>query len=54
MAHTCPDCQQTCYCNGDIDDIVMDTELSYMNCTCCLGVDADEPEAGELTELKEE
>jgi ssDNA-binding Zn-finger/Zn-ribbon topoisomerase 1 len=21
MAHTCPDCGITCYCNGDIDDI---------------------------------
>lgn len=21
MAHTCPDCGQMCYCNGDVDDI---------------------------------
>lgn len=21
MGHTCPDCGQMCYCNGDIDDI---------------------------------
>jgi len=21
MAHTCPECGQTCYCCGDIDDI---------------------------------
>ncbi len=20
MAHECPECGQTCYCNGDIDD----------------------------------
>ena len=22
MAHSCPDCGVTCYCNGDIDDIL--------------------------------
>ena len=21
MAHSCPECYQTCHCNGDIDDI---------------------------------
>ena len=26
MAHTCPDCGQTCYCNGDIDDCLFDDD----------------------------
>lgn len=24
MAHSCPICDQQCYCGGDIDDICMD------------------------------
>jgi len=26
MAHTCPECGETCYCNGDIDDILFDDD----------------------------
>ena len=26
MAHSCPECGETCYCGGDIDDICMDWE----------------------------
>lgn len=25
MAHTCPDCDETCYCHGDIDDTLLGT-----------------------------
>ena len=32
MAHTCPDCGELCYCNGDIDDCEMDTEDTMLNC----------------------
>ena len=35
MAHTCPVCGQTCYCNGDIDDIILDTEEAVAKCTHC-------------------
>ncbi len=28
--HTCPDCGQACYCNGDIDD--HENELEAENC----------------------
>ncbi len=35
MAHSCPDCDQTCYCNGDIDDILIEDEKHVRRCVCC-------------------
>lgn len=41
MAHTCPDCGCECHCNGDIDDICLDTpeEMNacrhFLNPECC-------------------
>jgi hypothetical protein len=35
MAHECPDCGQTCYCGGDIDDCCLNSEHYYMNCSHC-------------------
>ena len=39
MAHTCPECGQACYCNGDIDDCVFDFEENVVKCNhwreCC-------------------
>lgn len=35
MAHSCPECGQTCYCNGDIDDCVLDDEAAVIACDCC-------------------
>ena len=35
MAHTCPVCGQVCYCNGDIDDIILDHDEDILNCICC-------------------
>ena len=32
MAHTCPDCGCQCYCNGDLDDICLDTSESVNSC----------------------
>lgn len=32
--HDCPDCGQACYCHGDIDDCVVETEeYSSEHCT---------------------
>lgn len=43
--HHCPECQQACYCAGDIDDIECRTSAwVYRNCTCCDGVDDDDRE----------
>ena len=33
MAHTCPECGQACFCNGDIDDCLNDFEEDVMNCS---------------------
>ena len=33
MAHSCPDCGQTCYCNGDIGDCCDDFPENVMKCT---------------------
>jgi len=32
MAHECPECGQTCYCNGDIDDCCFNFEEDVMRC----------------------
>ena len=32
MAHECPECGQTCYCNGDIDDCCFNFEDAVMRC----------------------
>ncbi len=51
MAHTCPVCGATCYCNGDIEDICLDLEDVVMACTHCYDEDEydfeDEFDGGE-------
>ena len=42
MAHTCPECGQMCYCNGDIDDCCNDFEEDVMNCSHYLECEKDE------------
>lgn len=32
MAHSCPECGQTCYCGGDIDDICFENTKEERNC----------------------
>lgn len=40
--HNCPRCGQACYCHGDIDDCVVETEeYSYDHCTCPCSDDDD-------------
>ena len=42
MAHTCHECGQACYCNGDIDDCCFDDDDATIACTCCpQGADDD-------------
>lgn len=31
MAHTCPKCDQMCYCNGDWDDALTCTDDPFCN-----------------------
>jgi hypothetical protein len=33
--HSCPECGQACYCNGDIDDIDSGDGEAEDNCICC-------------------
>lgn len=44
MAHECPECYQTCYCGGDIDDCCFNFDEDVMKCTHCPpdGVDDEE------------
>jgi hypothetical protein len=37
MAHTCPECGQTCFCNGDIDDINMGEDINCKHWRQCEG-----------------
>lgn len=41
MAHECPDCYQVCYCNGDIDDLILNEEKDLIACTHCLHAEED-------------
>ena len=54
MAHECPECGLLCHCCGDIDDIMLDTEESYLNCkhflsSDCVGYEGDENEEEEVS-----
>ena len=42
MAHSCPECHQVCYCNGDIDDCLFDFEEDVQGCTHCCGDEHDD------------
>jgi hypothetical protein len=41
MAHECPDCGQMCYCNGDIDDMLLNDDEDIDNCFHCLDSEDD-------------
>ena len=45
MAHSCPDCDATCYCNGDIDDIILESAEYERECDHylkCIEPESDE------------
>ena len=44
MAHSCPECGSQCYCNGDIDDILLEGTDEEEACTCCSGGDDEDDE----------
>ena len=46
MAHPCPECAATCFCDGDVDVIVMTKTRHGGDCSHCL--DEDDPEEGAL------
>ena len=51
MAHECPDCGLICYCNGDIDDMLLDNDEDVVMCSHCDedGYDPfDEPDEEEI------
>lgn len=33
MAHSCPECNEICYCGGDIDDILLEDIDAEIRCT---------------------
>jgi hypothetical protein len=42
MAHECPNCGSICYCNGDIDDLLLNCDDDVNKCICCLENEDDE------------
>ncbi len=40
--HSCPICNQACYCGGDIDDIDTGDTEAEDNCTCCAEGDGED------------
>ena len=35
MAHSCPECGDVCYCNGDMDDCILDGTPEQDECEHC-------------------
>lgn len=35
MSHECPECYQVCYCNGDIDDCILNIDEDVNRCIHC-------------------
>lgn len=52
MAHECPDCGQTCYCHGDIDDCIFDNSEEQAVCDHCPLDDDGEPTNEEKEEYR--
>lgn len=44
MAHSCPECGQTCYCGNDIDDCLFDFDEDVAGCTHYLSTFCDSHE----------
>lgn len=42
VAHSCPECGQTCYCGSDIDDCLFDFDEDSDACTHCVGKERDD------------
>lgn len=43
--HSCPDCGQACYCNGDIDDCELDGGEDECVCHCDCNDNDEEEES---------
>jgi len=41
MAHECPNCGMTCFCNGDISDMIFNDPGHVHNCQHCYENDDD-------------
>lgn len=41
MAHECPNCGLICYCNGDIDDMLLNLDRDVNRCIHCPESDDD-------------
>ena len=48
MGHECPVCGQVCYCHGDIDDLILNTDEVLIWCDHCLDSWTDEDEIAEI------
>jgi hypothetical protein len=44
MAHPCPDCGQACFCGGDTDYVLIDSEDEMMACIHCFCLSEDSQE----------
>lgn len=39
MSHQCPECYSVCYCNGDIDDCLLNLDADIARCRHCEDAD---------------
>lgn len=53
MAHECPDCGQTCYCHGDIDDCLFENSEEQAICDHC-PMDDELDNDGEISNREKE
>ncbi len=48
--HSCPECDQACFCGGDIDDFDTCDEQAEENCTHCAEGNYDDDQAETVAE----
>ena len=51
MAHSCPDCDQICHCNGDWDDCIIDVTTEQERCEHWRDCQSDDKWLDDLDEM---
>lgn len=54
MAHSCPECYETCYCNGDIDDCLFDFDEDVEACNHYLQCSTDLDDLNDFDDYEEQ
>ncbi len=53
MSHECPDCYSLCFCRGDIDDCMLNTDEAIVQCEHWRSCDQDYGQEDDLDDREE-